>query len=223
MNQSLSDFRSQSAPGGSPPAAGEAAPSSDNPYQSPEITEPPEIEVDQVPEYSPLEGQIAVLMQQGKNGANWFYWIAGFSLVNSFIMLVGGGTIFVMGLAATLIVDGFSAEAAQQAPAAATVIKVIAFALNVVVALFVCGFGWLAGKRYQPLFAVGMVLYLLDGLLFLMFGHMMAAAFHAYGLYCMWSGFRAYSQLAALERQLMDPQHPVGEFNPMQPVPTDAT
>ena len=51
----------------------------------------------------------------------------------------------------------------------------------------------------------------------------MAVAFHAYGLYCMWSGFQAYRQLAVLERQLMDPQHPMGEFNPHQTMPTDVT
>ncbi len=217
MSQPLSDFRSQSSDGAPQTPVGQPAPGSENPYQSPETPELPEIEVEQAPEISPLESQIAVLMQQGRRGAGWFYSVAGFSLINSLIMLVGGGTFFVIGLGVTLIVDVGAVEAAKQNPEQAIVLKGVAFAFDLFVAGVVCGFGWLAVKRWQPLFFLGMVLYLLDGLLFLMFGQIMAVAFHAYGLYCMWSGFQAYRKLAVLERQLMDPMHPAGVFNPHQP------
>jgi hypothetical protein len=63
-----------------------------------------------------------------------------------------------------------------------------------------------------------MMLYLLDGLLFLLFGQLMAVAFHAYGLYRM-ERFQAYRQLAVLS-ETMDPLHPSGEFNPHQ-LPAD--
>src|SRR6185436_15902650 len=101
--------------------------------------------------------------------------------------------------------------------------KIVAFGFSAAMSLVFCGFGWLALKRYQPLFLMGMLLYLLDGLLFLLMGEIMAAAFHAYALYCMWGGFQAYRRLAVLERQLMDPLHHAGNFNPHQPMPTDAT
>ena len=41
--------------------------------------------------------------------------------------------------------------------------------MDIFVALVVFGFGWLAGKRYRAVFALGMGLYLLDGLLFVLF------------------------------------------------------
>lgn len=223
MSQSLSDFRSQSAPGGSQPAAGEAAPSSDNPYQSPEITEPPEIDEEEVPNVSPLEAQIAVLMHQGKNGANWFYWIAGISVVNALMMLVGGNISIVFGLGTTFIGGALAEGEALNAPQNAGIARAVGFGFTLFIALIVCGFGWLANKRYQPVFFLGMVLYLLDGLLFLPLQMWISAAAHAYALYIMWGGFQAFRQLRTLERQLMDPLHPVGEFNPLQPMPTNAT
>ena len=220
MSQPLSDFRPQSDARIPQPAAGESAPGSENPYQSPEIPETPEIAVEQAPAFSPLEAQIAVLMHQGKTGANWFYRIAAFSIINTLIMLISGGIYFVLGLGVTFIADAIAQNAGQN-PQESAVLKVVAFVFSVVMSLVFCGFGWLANKRFQPLYFLGMTLYLLDGLLFLMLGQMLACAFHAYALYCMWGGFRAYRQLAALEKQLMDPLHPAGVFNLHQPIPTD--
>jgi len=214
MSEPLSDFRSQSAHTDGTP---------ENPYRS---SSPPEeapvIEQPAAPTYSPLESQIAVLMQQGRRGAGWFYSIAGFSIINSLIMLVGGGTFFVIGLGITLISDVGALQAAGNHPEKAVAFKAMAFVFDLFVAGIVCGFGWLSVKRWQPVFILGMLLYLLDGLLFLMFGQIMAVAFHAYGLYCMWSGLNAYRQLAVLERKLMDPLHPAGMFNPHQPLPTES-
>jgi hypothetical protein len=217
MSQPLSDFRGQSAAGAPPSSAGEPLPDSQNPYQSPGIPEVPEIvQSPTPPPFSPLASQIAVLMQQGKNGAKWFYWIAGFSIVNTLIMLVSGGLFFVVGLAVTCLADGIAQVNGQQAPEFAVVAKVVAFGFSGAMSLLFCGFGWLAVNRYQPLFVIGMLLYLLDGLLFLLMGQMMAAAFHAYALYGMWNGFQAYRQLAVLEKKLMDPLHPAGMLNPHQ-------
>ena len=46
-----------------------------------------------------------VTLAQLKNGANWFYWIAGLSLVNSAIFAFGGHVSFIAGLAYTQIID----------------------------------------------------------------------------------------------------------------------
>ncbi|HEX5106223.1 MAG TPA: hypothetical protein VFV87_20530 [Pirellulaceae bacterium] len=221
MSEPLSDFRLQSA--SAQPAAATTTPANEYPYQSPDSPEAPQIEMPDTPAYSPLEAQIAAQFQQGKRGASWFYSIAGFSLINSIIVLFGGGTYFVIGLGVTVITDHFAVAAAQQSPDAAVLVKGGAFAFDLFVAAALCAFGWLSVKRWQPVFILGMTLYLLDGLLFLMFGRMMAVAFHAYGLYCMWSGFQAYRRLADLERQLMDPLHPAGMLNPHQAAPLEGT
>ncbi|MCE9525199.1 MAG: hypothetical protein K8R36_04005, partial [Planctomycetales bacterium] len=161
MGHPLSDFRGQSAATAPQTAAVELTGDSLNPYQSPEIPEGAEPVAPPAPAFSLLESQIAVLMQQGKRGAGWFYSIAGFSLINSLIILVGGGTFFVLGLGVTLIADFGAVQAAQQTPENAILYKGIAFTFDLAVAGIVCGFGWLAGKRWQPIFFLGMVLYLL--------------------------------------------------------------
>lgn len=40
-------------------------------------------------------------------GANWFFWIAGLSLVNSVLWLLGTNTFMVMGLASSMVATGF--------------------------------------------------------------------------------------------------------------------
>ncbi|MCK4829211.1 hypothetical protein KA005_76515, partial [bacterium] len=44
--------------------------------------------------------------KQLKSGANWFFWIAGLSLVNTIVFLFDGSIYFVVGLGITQIVDG---------------------------------------------------------------------------------------------------------------------
>ena len=214
MSQPLSDFRGQSAAAAPQPAAVEFPMDFQDPTEPPESSDAFEAADPSAQAFSRLKTEIATLLQQGKRGAGWFYSIAGFSLINSLIMLLGKGPKFVVGLGATLLVDWGALQHAQRVPENAIAIKSTAFAFDLFVAAIVCGFGWLAVKRWQPVFVIGMLLYLLDGLLFLRFGRMMAVAFHAYCLYCMWKGFQAYQKLAVLERQLIDPLHPVGAINP---------
>ena len=66
--------------------------------------------------------------------------------------------------------------------------------------------GYLSQKRVLPVFAMGMAIYLLDGVLsFLLLGFsdVIGLAIHGYALWSMWSGFLAYRQLNILERQIM--------------------
>src|SRR5436190_4639627 len=175
---------------------------SSNPYESPANLPPFNSAVPPPMPPQNLDAQLRLLRQQGANGANWFYWIAGLSLVNSVIMLVGGQLVFVVGLAVTGIADQIAVVVAQKTPEAALVAKGAAFLWAVVVALMVAGIGKLAGRRYMWVYAIGMGLYLLDGLLFLALAAWMSAAFHAYALFMLTRGFRAFRQLQALENTL---------------------
>lgn len=167
----------------------------------------PQPELPDTPPIPPVDptaafnARVAELVQAGDTGANWFYWVAGLSLVNSAIGLFGGGMYFVVGLAVTLIVDGIGAGVASEAPEASMVIKVVTVGFDLFVAAVLCGFGFLSRKRILPIFAIGMVLYLLDGLIFLAFQDWMSAAFHAFALYSMGNGFMAYRKLNQLRSQ----------------------
>ena len=146
-----------------------------------------------------VASEMLALHMQGRRGANWFYWVAGLSLVNTVIMLAGGGLYFVVGLGVTLMADIFAAAISQNHPEAVWVVKGVALAFDVFVAAILAGFGWLSGRRYLAIFAVGMVLYFLDGLIYLFAEDWLSVAFHGYALFCMWSGFQAYRKLRVLE------------------------
>src|SRR5438270_4545311 len=46
--------------------------------------------------------------RQLRSGANWFYWIAGLSLLNTIIFMAGSDWHFVAGLGITQLIDAFA-------------------------------------------------------------------------------------------------------------------
>jgi hypothetical protein len=135
------------------------------------------------------------LLNRTKSGANWFYWIAGLSLINSLIFFFGGNWSFFAGLGITQIIDAIVDQLTQGG--GLSVIKIVAFVIDIVIAgIFVlCGL-W-ANKFQTWAFIVGMVLYLLDGLLILILGAYLSAAFHVFALYMIFKGFSAARQINA--------------------------
>lgn len=81
-------------------------------------------------------------------------------------------------------------------------IKSLAFGVDCFVAGIVALFALLAGRRRGWAFIVGMALYALDGLVFLLFGDFLSAGFHAFALFGIFSGYRALRE--------MDVRVPVG-------------
>ena len=147
-----------------------------------------------------LTEQIGNLFERGRNGAAWFYWVAGLSAINAVIALAGGNGGFALGLGVTTIANAILVGAAGGDERVGAMIVAIVF--NVIVLGMVILCGWLSQKRILPVFGLGMLLYFFDGLLFLPFGDFMSIAIHAFALFSMWNGFSAYRQLNALERQL---------------------
>jgi len=118
-----------------------------------------------------------------QSGARWFWWIAGLSAVNVACDLAHANVNFVLGLAFTLLAHG-------------------AFASNigaalVVDALFIGGF-WFIGQQAQKgrtwAFAVGVVVYLNDGLIYLKYQDWMPVAFHALALFYIGKAFMSLQE-----------------------------
>lgn len=59
------------------------------------------------PDPTSVDRQMALLELENalKSGANWFYWIAGLTLVNTIAAMSGSTWRFILGLAITQIVD----------------------------------------------------------------------------------------------------------------------
>lgn len=140
--------------------------------------------------------QKLVLQARTKGGANWFYWIAGLSAINSAIVLSGSNWHFLAGLGITDII----AYAAQKAGSTGTLIGIVLNALAL--GVFVM-FGVFANKNQTWAFVVGMLFYGLDALIFLVFGpEFLSLAFHAFALFQIFKGMQAANALKALESQM---------------------
>lgn len=135
------------------------------------------------------------LQNELKNGANWFYWIAGLSAINTAITLSGSTWSFIAGLGITQIFDAVAHNMGG-------VGMVIALMLNAFVAAMFILFGVFANKRQKWAFLVGMSFYALDGLLWLLSGTILGLAFHAFALFQIFRGMRAAGQLADVEKAL---------------------
>jgi len=139
-----------------------------------------------------------------RSGANWFYVIAGLSLVTSVVSLVGGGWAFFASLGITQFFDAFANALAEKLDSGS--VKIIAFVFDVLVAGVFALMGYFASKRHTWAFATGMVLYALDALVFfvlvLLFGKLalslfIMVAFHGYVLWKLFDGYEACARLGA--------------------------
>ncbi len=155
----------------------------------------------QVPEnpFAANQLQAGIREQQLKQihnaaGSN-FYSIALFSLINSVINYFQGGLYFPIGLGVTQIIDGFSSAFQQEAPEARTIFLAIGIILNLVIIAIVAFFGFAIKKQITWLIPVGAILYLLDGLLLLLFQDWIGAAFHAYFLFRIFTSWQAIRSL----------------------------
>lgn len=140
------------------------------------------------------ELELAGLAAKMNSGANWFFWIAGMSLVNSLVAAFDGQWSFIIGLGITQVFDGFG-HAIGEGSGAPGLAKTIAFCLDVAVAFVFVMFGLFARKRATWAFIVGMVIYAADGLIFLLVGDLLSIGFHILALYFIFSGFSALRAL----------------------------
>lgn len=138
---------------------------------------------------------------QAKSGADWFFWIAALSIINSVIVLSGSNWSFVVGLGVTQIIDAIGGAFADDL---GNVAKIVALVLDVMAAGLFALFGVFARKKHAWSFIAGMSLYALDGLLFLLVKDFLSMAFHAYALYCIYKGFTSAKTLKTLDLQAVE-------------------
>jgi hypothetical protein len=145
----------------------------------------------------PFSGH-ARLEQSFRSGAGWFYWIAAMSLLNSVIQWFDSDRVFLVGLGITQAIDGVTAGLAQGLdPTAGIVVRGLGMGLDVVAAGGFAAMGWLAREGRPWAFVVGMVAYLLDGMVFLLVQFWPGLAFHALALYFIWRGYASLARLRA--------------------------
>jgi hypothetical protein len=135
---------------------------------------------------------------QFKGGANWFFWIAGLSLVNSIILFTGSEWGFIVGLGITRIIDVVGLVIAEEV---GIVGKILALFFDVIAAGIFVLFGVFSRKGYKWAFVVGMILYAMDGLIFLLVKDFLSIGFHVFALFCIYGGFKASRKLNEMGRK----------------------
>jgi hypothetical protein len=123
--------------------------------------------------------------------ANWFFWIAALSLINSIATHLESRWRFMLGLGVTELADTLVQGFGDWAVA-------VAIAFDVLAAAVFAGFGLLARRMTLWPFVTGMALYALDGGLLLLAGDYFSAAFHVYVIYCLYLGVRALREYRAI-------------------------
>jgi hypothetical protein len=164
------------------------------------------------PPQAGLIAEVLKLQSQHKAGATWFHWIAGLSVINSLIVLLGSKWSFIVGLGITQLVDGIVMSVAQQAATQSGLfLKVMGFVFNLLIAGLFVFFGLFAMRRRTGIYIVGMILYAFDGLIFLLVKDFLSIGFHIFALVCIYNGLQASIKLKAIEEavQAVPPPAPI--------------
>lgn len=131
-----------------------------------------------------------------KSGAGWFITIAVLSMVNSVLAMSGTSVRFIFGLGISAVVDAIAHRVGNSGVVLDLIIN------GFVAGLFVVFWNF-ARKGQNWAFWVGMALYIVDGILVVLFADFLAAAFHAYALYRIYGGLSGISALRIAEAAAM--------------------
>jgi|RhiMethySRZTD1v2_1073278.scaffolds.fasta_scaffold43350_6 hypothetical protein len=143
-----------------------------------------------------LEQRIA-LENRFRSGANWCYWIAGLSLVNSVASLMESDWRFAAALGITQICDAIALIAAQKSPNAAMVIHAVVIIADLGAAACFVLLGLLARQKKIWAFVAAMALYAIDSMIVLWLRDILGIAIHAFALLGLYGGMKACRQLLA--------------------------
>lgn len=141
----------------------------------------------------------AELTQRYRSGANWFYWIAGLTIITSVIGLLGGGWRFFLSLGTTQLIDAIANVTSENLGNAT---KVIALVLDIFITALFAVLAYLAHKKQLWAYVAGMAVFLLDGLVSLAIFDWLGIIVHGIVLFVMFRGYQAGRELVALERSM---------------------
>jgi hypothetical protein len=134
------------------------------------------------------------LLQRRNSGGAWFYWIGGASILNSVLSAAGTQWGLAVGLGVTYLIDGLAEGLSNTVRT-----PIYAFIIDIAIAGGFLLIGRAARRGNLGWYAVGIGLYLLDGILFVVVQDLLGIAVHAIGIYGLISGWRAARSLRQLD------------------------
>ena len=134
------------------------------------------------------------LLQRRGSGGAWFYWVGGASILNTVLNAAGIQWGLAVGLGVTYLIDGMADYISDTVRT-----PIYAVIIDVAIAAGFLLIGRAARRGKLGWYAVGTVLYFLDGLLFLLAADILGIAVHAIAIYGLISGWRAARSLKKVE------------------------
>ena len=134
------------------------------------------------------------LLQRRGSGGAWFYWVGGASILNTILGAAGTQWGLAVGLGVTYLIDGLAEGLSNTVRT-----PIYAVIIDVAIAGGFLLIGRAARRGNLGWYAVGTVLYLLDGLLFVLAQDLLGIAVHAIAIYGLISGWRAARSLKRIE------------------------
>lgn len=128
-------------------------------------------------------------------GIDWFKWIAILSAVNTGLFLFKTNTFFIFGLGITQVVNALSSVFSETYGSS---IMYIGLIINLLISLLYYFFYKRAMKLNRVPFMIGIILYAVDALLFVVVQDYMSLLFHTYVLYRFIKGFIDLSEYKKL-------------------------
>jgi hypothetical protein len=135
-----------------------------------------------------------LLLRRAKGGINWFYWVAGLTIINTIIFVTGRIPNYFLGLGVAQLVDGYTVAVANGTEIA-PLMHWVAAAMDLLLSSIFLLFGYRGQRSYRSWIVAGIVLYTLDGMVFLLLGVWLGVAFHAFVIYSLVRGLRAMDEL----------------------------
>jgi len=124
-----------------------------------------------------LSMEDSVMISRIRVGASWFYWIVGLAIVNYVLIATNANLLLAFGPGLPLLAPG----------------NLLLLGTTGIYAIF----GYFGGKGKSWAFVVGMLLYALDAMVFVLAKDWLSLAFHGYVLYRLFMGAKSCFELRA--------------------------
>ena len=122
------------------------------------------------------------------NGAQWFLWISGLSIINTLILFFGGSVSFIFGLGITQLIEGIFIVTNGELSLSAALISILISGVFAIIWSF-------AKQLSKPAFIIGIIVYSLDAILLLIFQDWLSFGVHIYALVMIIKGYQSISTL----------------------------
>jgi phosphate starvation-inducible membrane PsiE len=137
--------------------------------------------------------------RQVRSSSNWFYIIAGFSVLNCLIYYAGSNITFLVGLGTTQLITAYAKLIDSS-------LMPLAVVLTILTAGAFAALGAFARKQNTWAFITGLVIYALDCLIFIWVKDWLSVGFHVFALWMIFIGTTACLRLNKAKQTAADRQ-----------------